>query len=66
MKNVQDLFTIAGGSVQIAALLKLNQYTVDRWHKTGVPQKYWEFLIKEFNVTPAELYVASKKARGGK
>ncbi len=46
MKTIEDLFRRVGGSVQIAAELNLNQYSVDRWEKTGVPEKHWKMLTE--------------------
>lgn len=63
LKNIQDLFTKAGGAIKIAAFLGIHQMSVDRWQKIGISQKWWEKLIKEYDVTPAELYVISKKAK---
>ena len=63
LKSVYDLFYRAGGSVQIAALLNLNQYTVDRWVRSGVPEKYWPTLVKKFGVSREELISVSDKAK---
>lgn len=63
LKSVYDLFYRAGGSVQIAALLNLNQYTVDRWARSGVPEKYWPQLVKKFGVSREELISVSDKAK---
>lgn len=65
---IQDLFELAGGSVRLAAFLQkhfptMSQWTVERWKKIGIPQKYWEYLIKEYDITPAELFHISNKAR---
>jgi hypothetical protein len=62
IKNIQDLFDMAGGSVHLAAFLELNQYTVDRWHKNGIPRKYWASIVSKYNTSVAELFHISEKA----
>ena len=62
MKTTKDLFDKSGGSIQLAALLGVNQWTVERWHKTGIPFKYWEKIIKAYGVTPAQLMEVSNRA----
>lgn len=48
IKTIDDLFELAGGSVQVAALLGKNQWVVDRWKKTGIPHRHWKLLIQEY------------------
>jgi hypothetical protein len=55
MKTVKELFDKAGGTQKLAYNLDLNQWTVLRWEKTGIPFKYWKTLIEKFKVTPDEL-----------
>lgn len=62
-KFLEDLYCAAKGSVHIAALLNINQFTVDRWVKTGIPVKYWSILIDKYGITPAELYCITSKAK---
>lgn len=64
IKSIKGLFELAGGSVHIAALLNLNQYTVDRWQRTGIPQKYWDTLTKKYGQTAETFHNLTKKARG--
>lgn len=54
-KNIEDIFTKFNGPIYLAAALNLHQWTVERWRKTGIPQKYWNFLIKKVDITPGEL-----------
>ncbi|CAB4203067.1 hypothetical protein UFOVP1365_58 [uncultured Caudovirales phage] len=65
LKSINDLFYRAGGSVKIAALLELNQYTVDRWlaDGTGVPKKHYAVLCANYRTTPDELDSITAKAR---
>jgi hypothetical protein len=63
LKSVYDLFHKAGGSVQIAALLNLNQYTVDRWTRSGIPEKYFSAIIRKYGVTREDLTAVSAKAK---
>lgn len=48
----------------IASKLSLHQTAVDRWKDQGVPWKYWDALIKHFNLTLEELHTYNKKVRG--
>lgn len=41
---------------RLAVLVGTHQITVERWRKFGVPLKYWEALIKEYDLTPGELH----------
>ncbi len=63
LNNMQDLYNLAGSSVQIAASLKLHQYTVERWKVAGIPYKYYDKLCDLYDVTPFELFKLSNKAR---
>ena len=45
MKTAKELFEKLGGSVKVAAALDLNQYTVDRWPNSGVPQWHWQNIL---------------------
>jgi len=64
--QMQDLYELAGSAVQIAADLKIHQYTVERWKLTGVPVKYWQALIDKYGATPIELFNLSQKIRNKK
>lgn len=59
LKTLDDLFEIAGGTVQLAALLDKNQWVVERWAKTGVPFKHWKKLIKEFGNVGLDVHALS-------
>lgn len=63
IKSVEDLFKHAGGAVQVAAFLELNQYTVDRWTKNGIPSKYYNALISRYDVELEDLHNISQKLR---
>lgn len=63
MKTVGEFIEHIGGSLKLAAKFNIHQYTVDRWRKTGIPQKYWEALGKSYKVTPGELYVMCRNSK---
>lgn len=63
MKTVKDLFEKAGGSVHIASALNMNQWSIERWKKIGIPIFYWEVLKKKYGVTAEELLQMTKEAR---
>lgn len=63
LNTMQDLYELAGSSVQIAAALKLHQYTVERWKVAGIPHKYYEPLCELYGVAPYELFKLSNKVR---
>jgi len=60
MRNITDLFKLAGGSIHIASALNINQFTVERWARSGIPIKYWDKLIKLYKVSVADLYEISR------
>ena len=63
LRSINDLFMRAGGSVKLAALVNVNQWTVDRWVKTGIPVKHWALIIKTFGGSIEDMYNISEKAR---
>lgn len=63
INNMQDLYDLAGSATQIAADLKIHQYTVERWKISGIPLKYWDSLADHYGATPVELYKLSQKIR---
>lgn len=63
LQTVDDLFKTAGGSVRIAAALNRNQYTVDRWARTGIPVEHWEKLKEKYNLTIETIHRISERAR---
>ncbi len=63
IKNIEELFEIAGGAVHIAAKLKLHQVSVERWMEQGVPWKYWDELTKNYKITIEDLHEINKKIR---
>jgi len=62
MKTVQDLIDKVGGAKQLAILLDLHQFTVQRWLKSGVPQYHWSRLIKLLGVSANELFEMTEHA----
>lgn len=63
--NKNDLKTLIDkNAALIASKLELHQTSVDRWKDQGVPWKYWDALIKHFNLTLEELHTYNKKVRG--
>lgn len=68
-ENVDELIAFAGGSVQIAAFLNRNQWNVERWRKTGVPENLWQVLAKKYELSldqMAALTNATRKKSGYK
>lgn len=63
INNIEDLYKLAGSPAGLAHVLGVHQFTVERWRELGVPIKYWDFLIKKYNLTPAELYSITEKIR---
>lgn len=63
LRYLQDLFDVAGGSAQIAADIKLSQYSVQRWRINGVPQKHWSTLCDLYEIAPIQLYNISEHCR---
>lgn len=63
LSSIDDLFERAGGSIKIAALLNMNQWSVNRWVNIGIPLKYWPDIIVKFGVNEVELYAVSQKAK---
>lgn len=54
IKNIKE-FVEKAGSLEIAQVLNVHQWTVQRWVATGIPVKYWKILIREFRITPDDL-----------
>jgi hypothetical protein len=65
IKNVDDIFELAGGSVHLASKLDLHQTTVLQWRKIGVPIKYWAAIIEWLKVSAQDLFVVSEHALNG-
>lgn len=71
INTIQDVFDWidrrvkgnSGGSTKLAMALGLHTYTVEGWRRHGIPQKHWMEIIEQFNLTPAELYVVSRKCK---
>lgn len=57
--DIEQLFKLAGGTVHIAALLNINQWTVDRWRNSGIPQKHWGKLSVKYGLDAETLYQIS-------
>ena len=64
--TIQDVFSKVGGAVKLAARYNVHQYTVERWEKTGIPQKYLEDLGKLCGITISECFAVTKRAKSGK
>jgi hypothetical protein len=60
VKTLEELFKLAGGSVHVASLLNLNQYSVDRWDRNGIPQKHWGKLAAKYGLDVDTLYAISQ------
>ena len=63
IKNIQDIYSLAGGSTKLAAKLGLHAYTVENWRRAGIPLKYWDTLYNLYGVSPAELHSLYKRIR---
>lgn len=63
MKTVGEFIEHIGGSLKLAVKFNVNQYTVDRWRNTGIPQKYWDALSKSYKISFGELYTMSRNSR---
>lgn len=61
IKNIQELFELAGSSTKLAAKLNIHAYTVENWKKRGVPLKYWHAISKAYGISPNELFEISRK-----
>lgn len=64
--DIQDVYDMGGGVMQIAADLKIHSRTVERWREYGVPESYHIRLSELYGMTPVELYKLSLKIRGYK
>lgn len=62
INSVEDFFSHAGGAVHVAAALDLNQWTVERWKKCGIPGKHWAKLVKSYDISPEVIMAISNKA----
>jgi hypothetical protein len=62
-KSIEEMFAAAGGAVHVASFLDLNQWTVERWLKYGIPDKHWAKLVKRFDTSINELHKLSQQAR---
>lgn len=51
IKNLAQLFQYAGGTMNLAMALKLQQVTVIGWKVKGIPQKHWADILKKFPIT---------------
>lgn len=54
---------MAGGSVHLASALDMNQWSIERWIKTGIPHKRWEEIGKIMKVSSEELHEMTINAR---
>lgn len=66
INTIEDLFREANGTVNVAVNLGLHQWTVERWRKIGIPIKYWEKLIKLYDLTPATLFAITQNQKRAK
>ena len=62
INSVEDFFAQAGGAVHIAAALDLNQWTVERWKKHGIPGRHWSKLVQTYDIAPEVIMAISNKA----
>lgn len=70
LNSVSELFERAGpnrkeGTRAIAdhPEINLHQCTVQRWEKIGVPQRYWNVLIKWLKITTDDLHRITERAK---
>ncbi len=63
VNTIEDLFDISNGTARIAVALGVHQLSVQRWRKIGIPLKYWEQLIKLYNLDPATLYTITENQK---
>lgn len=62
IKNIDDIFELAGGSVHLASHLDLHQTTVLQWRKIGIPIRHWAQIIEWLKVTADDLFTVSERA----
>ena len=65
IKTIQDLCDVAGGIQIVAAACNVHQITVERWRKTGIPEKYHPLLADKFLIFPIDLVKINKRLRKG-
>jgi len=63
LSSIENLFKLAGGSIHIAVLLNVHQYTALSWMRTGIPIRHWRKLIDTYNLTVNDLFNMSERAR---
>lgn len=63
IKNIQDVYDLAGSAGVLANKLGVHQVTAEGWRRSGIPTKYWDDICKHYNISPAELFSVSKAAR---
>ncbi len=61
--KIKDFFEMAGGEMQVATYLGLNQTAVSMWKTRGVPMRYWEALKKKYKLSVDDLYGMTAGAR---
>jgi hypothetical protein len=63
IRTIQDLSDLAGGLQIVAGACNVHQITVERWRKTGIPEKYHLILADKFGVLPIDLAKINKRIR---
>lgn len=63
IKSVEDLLMEGGGCAEIGRQLNISPWSIIKWKERGVPQKFWDALMKHYDITPAELFSITKKAK---
>ena len=63
IQTYDDLIARAGTEEKLAIFFKMHTFSIQRWARNGIPNKYWEELIRKYEVTPAELYTVNQNIR---
>ena len=67
LRDIGDLYALAGHSpTQLAASIGVKEWVAENFRFQGIPIKYWDSLMDVYDITPAELYVISKRCRENK
>lgn len=63
VNNIEDLMALAGSVEKLAVCCDISAQSVFMWRHRGIPDRLWAALIKQYDVTPAELYSINQKIR---
>lgn len=66
IKTIQELFAHAGGSMNLALALKIQQTSVIAWKYRGIPPKLWKDIIDKFPIDLDTLHAIDQKIRSRK